>query len=340
MKQSHPSRKTFGEVFTLIFKIYFKDFWRNLAFGALIAAVCILFFVPYFLGTFSSISLTGYPFTSGSTELSVGTWASYLIGLAVLVVFAPALSYGYFGPKTIDYLEQKSREKGQHLSLAFRLFGRISGANAAYFFSAFLILAPMYYLVYAQGEKLDTMSALYGNYLPFVNYFVLVFSTSLLAQFFNFLQIFTPQTALFEQKRGFSALGKAIKTLFSGNFWETLGYVIVIGLVLYFGTYVISIVVGLLIFLMASLFISFGTVFDLLLYTNVHLTMREMISLGVIGLILVAFISLIGSINMGLSTVFKTLIYFNAKTRSENVPFPSKEEDSKTDIPESVNISE
>ena len=258
MKQSHPTRKTFGEIFTLTFRIYFKNFWKNLGTGTLIAAVCLLFFVPYYVSYLSSINFSGYPFMNSSMPLSAGTWISYFLALALMTVFGHSLITGYFAPKTIDFLEQKMREKGERLNLAFQVFGRISSAQTVFFLIYMLLLAPLGYLIILQAGKLDTLNVLYGGFKAFINYFLLVAGVSVLAALINMLCVFTAQTALFEQKRWFGAFGKAVKTMVSGNFWITVGYFIVFGLVISIGSYFISIFIGLIMFLFGMTIFGFG----------------------------------------------------------------------------------
>lgn len=322
MKQSHPSRKTFGEIFTLTFKIYFGSFWKNIRFGTLIMSVVLLFAVPVIVVLLSTINFTGYPFMNASFGTTAGLAASYILFYAAASVFAPSFFTSYFSPKTIDYLEEKQRSENERRQLISNVFGRVTGAQTAYFLIYLLVVVLFNYLLYLEIGNIDMMSLVTGNLSGLLSYLLFSAIYILVIVAIGVFSVFTKQTALFEHRRWFGALSKAVRTMVTGKFWANIGYLIVFGLVLNFGLYILAVVISLIALLFAALLFGFGTGFSAMAFSGNPALIAGGVVLGLIVFVLIAALCALSS---GLTSVFHTLVYFNARTASENIPFPERD---------------
>lgn len=319
MKKAHPTRKDFGDIFSLTFSIYFKNFWRNLGFGMPIAFVVFLFTVPYILITLSSINFTGYPFVSDATSMMVGQRASYFLLLLVSALLAPVFLTNYLAPKTIDALEHRRREKKEYMRLTFQVFGRTFTAQAAFFLITLGILVFSGILIAVQAKRIDMMSLLNRNIEGLKIYFLIIVLISVVSFIVDLFCIFSKQVALFEHKRWFGAVGKSVKTIASGNFWVTMGYYLLFGLIVRLCGIVIIVVLLMFVGLVAAISIGIGALAGAATMLGTPL---GIICISIFVVLLMALYAIIS----GLYSVFTTLTYFNARTVSEHIPFPSPEE--------------
>ncbi len=309
MKNTYPAEKDFGDIFVLTFKIFFKDFWKNIAFGSSLVFIGIVFALPYMSILILTSDPSGYPFFDTSAISIIGLTLTYLLFYAATFVVVPSLLNGYFGPKTIDYLEGKQREKGVHGKVMFRSFGKTCGAQTALMlvYFAFAVVITVVMVDRMSGFNFLTEDAFFDELWSMMGIILVLY---LICLVILVLGAFTKQAALFEDKRWFRALGRSIKIIVSGNFWTAVGYYIVFGLVV---TTAANFILGFAIFF---IFI---------------LAILETVTAGVVGAVLIVLIILIGTVVLtaiyaaiyGLFNVFTTLLYFNSRTRCEGTPFPS-----------------
>jgi len=330
MRQTHPTRKNFGEIFVLTFKIYFKDFWRNLGFASLVVGTVLVFAIPFIVIFAVSFNATGYPFVDMEPGALIAMVVSYLLLLIPVAVIAPSLLTGYFSPKTIDFLEGKQRDKGVRSRVMFQSLGRISGAQTVYLLAYLLPIIVLECLMFSKMGGINMMMMANMDYDYLFDYIGLSFLAYIVYYVILLLGVFTKQVALFEHKRWFGALGKSIKTIASGNFWISAGYYIVFGLVVGIAAYFVFIFAFINLFILVVLLAGIGSASAITASAS-----AGMIVLAVIlGLIALAIIIAIYAVEYGLFSVFTTLAYFNARTKSEGIPFPAPENEEGTAVPE------
>jgi|GEM_PF-2043699 len=323
MNESHPSRKRFGDIINLTFKVYFSDFWRNLGTGVLIFLASLLCFIPLVLVFLSAISFTGYPFYDFNPAIIVALVLGYILIIVGVSIFVPSFFTSFFGQKTLDTLQKNEVTPKERRKKMFSSVGRIAGVQTiyivAYAILSIAISIPMFinmfsysFMELAYGYGMDQFS----NMMWMNNIYSIVLTLAAL------IFVFLKQEALFQNKRWFSAFGGGIRTLFKGNFWVTIGEFIVFGLMVMVATYIIFFISFLILGLIgAAIIIPFG-----LMGAGGSLTSAAIVAISVLGTIFVAVMVAFSSIYTGLVEVFSAIVYFNARTTSDGEAFPGFDE--------------
>ena len=318
MRKPHPSRKTFGDIFALTFEVYFKDFWRNLGYGMLISCVVVLFSLPYIAVFASSVNIAGYPFMIETKGTLFAFKVSFLLFLAAAGFFAPSFLTSYLGPKTLEHIEQKKRDKKAYLQLTWKVFGRTSSAQAAFSLVILILLEAANAVINRQLADTDMMSMVSGNEDALIVFLSVSFLFTVAWMIVRLFSIFAKQIALFEHRTWFGAVLKSAGTIASGNFWATIGYYILFGLIIGFCTLVIVLILSAVLLFLAAMVLGVGALAGIV----EALSDPVMFAFAAIVLVLVFVVLVLGR---GLHSVFTTLVYFNARTQSENIPFPEPE---------------
>ncbi len=308
--------KRFDWIISSMFKVMFFNFGGNIAAVAVIFILTLVLAVPYVLSVMAMDLNLGYPFA----DLSISNRASTIVSCALLylgtMVIVPALSAGYFAPKTADYLTGQKRDKQERLSIVLNSFGRVTGATLSQFLILLIPLAISFAFVYPLFDDISMTNVLYQNDMIITIALIGVFANIVL-WLLQLLTLFVRHIAFFEDIRGFQAISRSFHLIASQNFWPTLGELIVIWMIVSAGTYILLIPVVLIAILVVSI------VEALSIASTVAIVVVYSL-LGAAGLAMLVFINGLGYTGYEAAV---TCLYFNARARTEGIPIPGTEDE-------------
>lgn len=312
----HPSRKNFGEIFALAFKTYFSNFGKNLGFVLLIVLGALVLAIPYIISAAVTVNETGYPFLNKNIAAVVGFALSGILAVVAGNLLMPSMITGYLGPRTIDMLENTEREKGERVRIMFRSIGRVVSSMFSYGVIVTVLTALAFAGLFFSLYNYSVMGYYGGD--PVSGWMIVMAVVGAIAiVVLALFAMFTKQVSFFEKTTWFKSVFRSFKLMKGKNFWPTLGSMILFGLVLMVAVYIIMIIVVIVIMLFALLVAGISGGFA-------NIAQLQELSGGIIALIVVfyAIMIVIQTVYASLTEVYTNLLYFNARARTENIPFP------------------
>jgi len=141
-------------------------------------------------------------------------------------------------------------------------------------------------------------------------YFLFIIAFGILSLFMMFIR----HNVLFEGKKGFKAVFDSFKLVGKGNFWRTLGHILLFGLILYIVMYIVIFIIGII--AIASVMPS------IIMELDTALSPGGIVGLSIAGVIMI----IISLMFYGLMEIYISQLYFNARTKRDNIPFPGDDE--------------
>ena len=306
--------KKFGWATTNMFKVMFSKFGQNLSAAAALFGISLLLTLPYIL-SFTSLSFSfGYPFWQINTLKSVSLALSVLLMLGGSNIIVPALSAGYFAPKTADYLSGVSRDKAERRQIIKNSFGRVAGASAC---QALFLLIPIAAAFGAilpafSGTSVDNAIYQYGKIGVLIAVYILAILVTVIL---SLMTMFSRQVAFFENVKGFRAVYRSFRLIISKNFWPTFGEWIVISMILSMGTYM---------FMLPIALIAIPAITMTAMLSTMSVAVMAIVY-SLIGIVVLAIFVFVFALGMTGSEAAVCCLYFNARARTEDVAIPGSE---------------